>query len=192
MRVSSRTTLPPRSASWRPTGVAIVTLNRPERLNAVNGQLHHELTTFTATRRMTRRPGAWCWQARAGHSAPGRLWSELRGGRRQDPGQGAGVCGAVDRGARRCHHCVQCHHQSLHSGDLESGAAALPQPRRRDVPLEGRQRDAARLRGKAGAKLRDELRTSAVGTREVTIHTVNDRILNRSAHKRADLHRGQE
>ncbi|MCP3991208.1 MAG: enoyl-CoA hydratase [Actinomycetia bacterium] len=30
----------------RESGVAVVTLNRPERLNAVNGQMHHELSTF--------------------------------------------------------------------------------------------------------------------------------------------------
>ncbi|MFQ5699868.1 MAG: enoyl-CoA hydratase/isomerase family protein [Myxococcota bacterium] len=31
----------------RPNGVAVVTLHRPERLNAVNAQLHHELARFT-------------------------------------------------------------------------------------------------------------------------------------------------
>jgi enoyl-CoA hydratase len=31
----------------RDDGVAVATLNRPERLNAVNGDLHHELTTLT-------------------------------------------------------------------------------------------------------------------------------------------------
>ncbi len=31
----------------RENGVAVVSLNRPERLNAVNGRLHHELSTFT-------------------------------------------------------------------------------------------------------------------------------------------------
>jgi len=31
----------------QPSGVTVVTLNRPERLNAVNGQMHHELSTFS-------------------------------------------------------------------------------------------------------------------------------------------------
>lgn len=31
----------------RDNGVAVVSLNRPERLNAVNGQLHHELSRFS-------------------------------------------------------------------------------------------------------------------------------------------------
>lgn len=31
----------------RESGVTVVTLNRPERLNAVNGRLHHELSTFS-------------------------------------------------------------------------------------------------------------------------------------------------
>ena len=31
----------------RDSGVTVVSLNRPERLNAVNGQLHHELSTFS-------------------------------------------------------------------------------------------------------------------------------------------------
>ena len=31
----------------RANGVAVATLNRPERLNAINGQMHHELSTIT-------------------------------------------------------------------------------------------------------------------------------------------------
>jgi hypothetical protein len=34
------------SIEKRPNGVAVVMLNRPERLNAVNARLHHELARF--------------------------------------------------------------------------------------------------------------------------------------------------
>ena len=50
--------------------VSLVTLNRPERLNAIGLELLQDLHEALTRRRPTRRPAPSCSPARAGRSAP--------------------------------------------------------------------------------------------------------------------------